>query len=268
MARIIFLGTAGNTSIVAKGIRSSGGIIVQVGDLQFHIDPGPGALSKAREFGVNVHHTTAVLVSHNHLNHCNDLNVIIDAMTHSGIERRGILLASKSIVEDSQGNHSILTKYHQNLLEKLILVEKKHKVGIELVEINTVPAEHTDPTAVGFKLFCPKFVLGYTADTIVTPELLEGLTGSDILILNVPYPGKKGVGLNLDTESAIKIVSHVRPKLAIITHFGLDMLRADPLNEAREIQRITGVQTIAARDGLAIAPEGLGPYKPPVKGFE
>jgi len=42
--------------------------------------------------------------------------------------------------------------------------------------------------------------------------------------------------------------------LAIIQHFGFDMLKADPLLEARDIQRVTGVQTIAAKDGLIITP--------------
>ena len=54
MARIIFLGTAGSTAVVSKQLRASGGIIIQVEDLQFHLDPGPGALVKAKEYGVNL----------------------------------------------------------------------------------------------------------------------------------------------------------------------------------------------------------------------
>ena len=72
MARIIFLGTAGSSAVASKQLRSSGGIILQVEDLQFHIDPGPGSLAKAKQFGVNLHNNTAVLVSHAHMNHCND----------------------------------------------------------------------------------------------------------------------------------------------------------------------------------------------------
>ncbi|MBU0470050.1 MAG: MBL fold metallo-hydrolase [Nanoarchaeota archaeon] len=268
MARIIFLGTAGSSSVACKQIRSSGGIILQVEDLQFHLDPGPGALIKAKEYGVSINHNTAVLISHNHINHCNDLNAVIEAMTHGGIEHRGIILASKSILQSIDGSHPFLTKYHQNLVEKIIPLEKDHKVGVELIEINTLSAEHTDKTAIGFKFFCPKFILSYTGDTKLTPKLLEELGGSDILILNVPYSGNNGVGLNLDTGSAIQIISAVRPKLAILTHFGLDMLKADPLQEAREVQRITGIQTIAARDGLTITPEGHGQYKSPVKGYD
>ena len=267
MARIIFLGSAGGSAVVSKQLRASGGIILQVEDLQFHIDPGPGALIKAKEFGINVHHTSAILVSHNHVNHCNDLNAVIDAMTHSGIEHRGVLLGSKSALQQFDDNRPCVTKHHQNLVEKIIPLEKNHKVGIELVEVNALSAEHTDQHALGFKFFCPKFTLSYTGDTIVTDQLLDELAGTDLLILNVPYPGNQAKGMNLDTEAAIKMISHVRPRLAILTHFGLEMLKADPLMEAREVQRITGVQTIAAKDGLVISPEGYAHYTSPVKGF-
>ena len=260
MAQLIFLGTAGSTSVVSRQLRSSGGIVFKVDDLQFHIDPGPGSLSKAKEYGVNVHHTTAILVSHNHMNHCNDLNVLIEAMTHGGLEHHGVVMASKSVLENSDKSHPFLTKYHQNLAEKIIALEKNHKIGVELTQIITLPAEHTDPSAVGFKIFSPKLTLGYTGDTTLTSSMIEGLSGTDVLILNVPYPEDKGKDLNLDTEAAIKIISQVRPKLAILTHFGLDMLKADPLNEARKVQRITGVHTVAARDGLSIILDGYNNY--------
>ncbi len=267
MARIIFLGTAGSSAVVSKQLRSSGGIILQVGDLQFHIDPGPGALNKAKEYGISLHHTTAVLVSHNHINHCNDLNAVVDAMTHGGIEQRGLILASKSVLQPSDNYHPFLTKHHQSLVEKIIPVEKNHKVGVELVEIHALSVEHTDQTAVGFKFFCPKMTVAYTGDTQLTPKLLEELTGTDLLILNVPYPGESGTGMNLDVNAAVRIIDHVKPKMAILTHFGLQMLKADPIVQAREIQRITGVQTIAAHDGLAISP-GANPTHSPVKGFD
>jgi ribonuclease BN (tRNA processing enzyme) len=266
LANLIFLGTAGSSAVVAKQLRASGGIIFQLEDLQFHLDPGPGALVQARECKVNVHHTTAVGVSHCHINHCNDLNAVIDAMTHGGIEHRGVVLAGKSVLQHTETTCPIITKHHQQLVERIIPLEKDHKVGIELVEINALPAEHSDPTAIGFKFFCPRFTFSYTGDTEITDYLLESLAGTDILVMNVPYPSASAKGMNLDTEAAIKMVSYVRPKLAVITHFGLEMLKADPLLEAREIQRITGVQTLAARDGLAIAPSGFGKYTP-VKGF-
>ncbi len=258
MSSIIFLGTAGSNAVMAKQVRSSGGIILQLDELQLHLDPGPGALNKAKEYGINLAHNTAVLVSHNHLNHCNDLNAVIDAMTHSGLEHHGIVLGSKSVLQPFDGTHPFLTRYHRSLVEKVIPLEKSHKVGIELIEINALPAEHTDPTALGFKFFCPRFTLSYSGDTMLTPHLLDGLAGSDIVILNVPFPGNKATAMNLDTEAAITIVAKVKPKLAILTHFGIEMIKADPMNEARDVQRATGVPTIAATDGLKITPDSYG----------
>jgi len=267
MAKIIFLGTAGSSSVVSRNLRSSGGIILQVEDLQFHIDPGPGAISQAARFGINLRNNTAVLVSHRHLNHCNDLNMVVETMSYSGLERSGVLLASKSVIHNIEEGHPFLTRYHQNFLEKIMMIEKKSKVGVELVEINALSTEHTDPFAVGFKFYCPKFIMSYTGDTAYSEELVEELAGTDVLILNVPYPGKTGTGLNLDTDSAIKIISKVRPKIAVLTHFGMEMLKADPIQEVRDIQRVTGVQTIAAKDGLILAPESYDLGYSPVKGF-
>ena len=130
------------------------------------------------------------------------------------------------------------------------------------MEIHGLSAEHSDPNTIGFKLFCPRFTLSYSADTKYNKEIIEEMMGSDILILNVTFPGDQADQYNLDTESAIKIIEKVKPRLAVITHFGLEMLKADPIIEAREIQKQTGVQTIAAKDGLVISPEAYSARSP------
>ncbi len=264
-SQIIFLGTSGDASVTSRQLRASAGIVLQVDDFQFHLDPGPGSLNKAREFGVNLRANTAVLVSHAHMNHCNDLNAVIDAMTLSGLDKKGVLIANKTTIQGSENYHPFLTRFHQELLEKTIVLEKNQKVAVELVEIHALSADHTDPYTIGFKLFCPRFTLSYTSDTKYNKTLVDEMHGSDILILNVSYPGNKSQNLNLDTESAIKIIEKVKPRLAVITHFGLDMLKADPIIEAREIQKQTGIQTIAAKDGLVLSPESYSAKSPQVR---
>ncbi len=266
MASVTFLGTAGGNAVFRQS-RASGGIIIAVDDVQLHLDPGPGALVKAKDHGVNTSNTTAILVSHNHTSHCNDVNALIEAMTHGGLEHRGIILAAKSVVQQTENSVPVVTKYHMGLVEKVIALEKNHRVGIDHVEIHALPAQHTDPTAIGFKIITPKFTVGYSGDTAFTSEFVESVMGVDLLILNVTYPGKRAQGMNLDTDSAMKIISTVRPKMAILTHFGSDMLKLDPITEAREIQRVTGVQTIAAHDGLTISPAGYRQDQSPVRGY-
>ncbi len=251
-SRIVFLGTAGNLSVVSKQARSSGGFVVQVDDFQMHIDPGPGALTNAALCGINVRGHTAILVSHAHLNHCNDLNALITAMTLNGLDNHGVLIAPESVVHGTAHLKPMLQDHFAHHLEKIIIAQPHKKIAVENIEIHPLPATHADPNALGYKLFTPEFVLAYSGDTSYTPELGEHYAGADILVLNCPHPGKSKEGMC--TQDAIKIVNKVKPKLCILTHFSQKMLDAKPLYEAREIQKQTGVQVIAAEDGMIIDP--------------
>ena len=46
---VLFLGTGGDSFVIGKQMRHSGGFVIQQDDLQFQIDPGPGALVRANE---------------------------------------------------------------------------------------------------------------------------------------------------------------------------------------------------------------------------
>ena len=251
---IIFLGTAGDSYVAGKKLASSGGIIIQTVDLQFHIDPGPGALINASENKVNLRATTAILVSNSNLLHSNDVNAVIDAMTYGGTDKTGVLVANKTVIKGTEEINPILTKFHSSCLEKVIAIEPGQRVGIENVEIKALPAVSKDPNALGFKFLLPDLTLVYSSDTKYTKEIVKEYKGADILILNVPHAGETKSEHSLNSEDAIKIITEVNPKLAILNHFGLDMYKADILFEGRHIQKRTGVQTIMAKDGMSLSP--------------
>ncbi len=253
--RILFLGTAGEEAIFGKQIRASGGIVIQIEDYQFILDPGPGALVRAAQTGVNLRETTAILVSHAHINHCNDVNAVIAAMTHNGLDKQGILISNRTFVYGAEGEIPYLTNFHKNCVERTIIPEAKQKIGIEHIEIHALKTQHSDPNAIGFKIFTPKFVLTYTSDTEYTPELTEQYMKSDILIMNVTQPYGMKEKHNLCSDCAEKIIKKTKPSLAVLTHFGKKMIQADPVYEARKIQKETGIQIIAAKDGMEINPE-------------
>ncbi|MBI4146081.1 hypothetical protein HY489_01965 [Candidatus Woesearchaeota archaeon] len=48
------------------------------------------------------------------------------------------------------------------------------------------------------------------------------------------------------------VIKKLRPRLAVLTHFSASQLQANPVYVARELQKKTGVQTIAAHDGLVV----------------
>ncbi len=250
----MFLGTAGDSFVVGRQLRHSGGIVLNVGENQFHIDPGPGSLQFARQCGVNIRANTAVFVSHAHLIHSNDLNAVIDTMTYRGFDKKGVVVANKTVVNGSDDYEPRLLNFYKGCLERFIVLEDGQRVGINEIEVQALKCRHSDPHTIGFKFFTPKFTLSYLADTTYSLDLVEQYKGSNILILNVTNPKKADSNDHLSCEDAVKIIKEVKPRLAIITHFGIKMLEADPMYTVREIQKQSGVQTIAAKDGMIINP--------------
>jgi hypothetical protein len=250
--RILFLGTGGDTFTVGKQSRASGGIIIEAEGMQFHIDPGPGSLCMCKEFDINPRNTIALLVSGPNIHLCNDVNAMIDAMTHNGLDKRGVLVANSIVYNGDEERQSYITKHFKECVEKSIAVEVGKKIGINEVEIRTLPCHNTDN--MGFKFFTSKFVLSYSSNTEYSSELIENYKGSDILILNVLTPADKKSPGFLCVDDAIKIANKVKPKMLILTGFGIKMLQTDILTETRRIQKETNIQTLAAKDGLQINP--------------
>jgi len=193
-------------------------------------------------------------VSHSHLNHSNDINAVIDAMTYSGMDKNGVLVASKAVVNDNEKQKASLNQYYRDFLERFIVLEAGQRVGINEIEVLALKTKHSEENTIGFKFFTPYFTLSYSADTKYFPELIEQYKNSNILILNVPYVNKEEAKNNLCIEDAIKIIKEVKPRLAILQHFGIEIVKGDPLYLIREVQKATGVQTIAAKDGMVINP--------------
>ena len=252
VSRIFFLGTGGDSFVIGKQIRASGGFVIQQDELQFYIDPGPGSLIRANEHGINIRANTAILASKNHIHKCNDLNVLIDAMTYSGLDKKGVLVSISSVINGTEDKRPYLCNFHKSLLEKFIILKPGQRVGIEDVEIVALDTNLED--SIGFKFMTSDFTLCYSSDAKYSKNLTKEYENSDILILNVKNPFGEKEEDCLNSEDAVKIISKVKPKLTIITGFGIKMIKADPLYEAREIQKQTGRQVLCAKDGLIVNP--------------
>lgn len=252
--QIIFLGTGGDELIVSKQIRASGGIIIKTEGYQFHIDPGPGALVQAKKYNVNLRENTVVLVSHAHINHCNDVNAVLAAMSHNKLDTKGVLIANDTLINGDEKTRPYITEFHKDCVERIIVAHSTQRIGIENIEIVLLKAKHTDPKTIGFKFITPKFNLVYSSDTGYNPELIKEYADADILILNVVSPFDKKQTFNLNSDDAINIIRRVNPNLAIITHFGKDMIEANPVYQARDMSRMTETHVIAAEDGTTIDP--------------
>jgi ribonuclease BN (tRNA processing enzyme) len=249
---IVFLGTGGGRVVVANQLVATGGFVVQLAGWQVHVDPGPGALVRAKQFGVRATRTDVIFVSHHHVDHSSDINAISEAITLGGIYNRGLLISTKTVIDGTENNGPCLYKIYRQKLKQCSILKTGDSLKFCNLNFIATPTKHDVEENIGLKLEGPGVTIGYTSDTAYFPELKDSFMGCDILLLNVLRPGTDRWKTHMSSEDAAKLISEVKPRLAIIQHYGAKLLRANPLYEAREIQRKSGVRTIAATDGMRI----------------
>ena len=258
MSLIKFLGTGGGRTVTMTQLRATGGIYMEIGDAQIYIDPGPGALVYSTREKVPLRNLDALLLSHAHLDHTNDANAIIEAMTNGALRERGTLMGSESSIagcrEGEKEIDRVVSSYHLKAVEQVVVLKPGDRLSIKDVDVVATKTLHTDPMCVGFLFKTERLIIGYTSDTTYFEHIGEQFKGCDILILNClfsknPYKSK-GVEFSrhMDAEDAINIINSARPKMAVIQHYGMDMLRNNPWKVAKTIAGKTGVRTIAVRD--------------------
>jgi len=233
--------------------RRTAGIRILGENLNLHLDPGPGALVYSVASGLSPEKINALLVSHCHLDHYTDAEVFIEAMTRGMTRKRGLLAASHSVLYGNEVCDPSISKYHQQMPEKVIEAKPGVKFQVGNLNVAVTEARHSDPDTVGFRFETEDVGdIAYTSDT----EYFEGIgryyKGVRLLILCVMRPAGKPWKGHMTTEDAIKIIEEAKPENAIITHFGMQMIFRGPRNEARLIENKTGVPTIAANDGMHI----------------
>jgi len=252
MNEIKFLGTAGARHVVTRQLRSSGGIWYTLEGTQLLVDPGPGTLVKALSSrpkldppGLN-----GILLSHRHIDHCSDVNIMIEAMTSGGTKVRGTLLAPNDALESDP----VVFRYLRGHLEAIDVIREGAEFPLGKITIGFPIRHRHSVETFGYRIRWNGGTVCHIVDTRFFPELIDAYTG-DLLILNVvlhdPENEKVAFIDHLNINDARRLIGEIKPSTAILTHFGMSMLRAKPWELAARLQEETGVPVIAARDGMA-----------------
>lgn len=222
MGFVKFLGTAGARFVVAKQLRASGGIWLQYKRTNVLIDPGPGALVKccAAKPKLNPQNLDAIILTHKHLDHSNDLNIMIEAMTEGGFKKRGMVFMPTDALGEGGVMHSYLKGYPKeiNILKKGKFEAGDIKFQVAIRNIHSVETY-------GLKFYLGDEVVSFISDTKYFDGLINAYKDSSTLILNVVFYKKCDKFEHLCLEDAIKIIRGINPKRVILTHFGMSMLR-------------------------------------------
>jgi len=250
---LFLLGTGGGRFATITQKRRTGGIRILYEKLNAHLDPGPGALVYSLEAGLDPQKVNGILISHCHPDHYNDAEVFIEAMTRGMTRKKGVLAVAHSVLNGNEQCEPSISKYHQSMPEQVIDARPGMTFNITEMRVLVAGARHTDPDAVGFRFETPTLGdIAYTSDS----EYFEGIgkpyQGVRLLLLCVMRPSGSPWKGHMTSNDAIQILGEAKPEMAVLTHFGMQMIFKGPANEAKFIQEKTGIPTIAGSDGMRI----------------
>jgi len=246
---IKFLGTAGARFVMIKQLRASGGLWISYKGTNVLVDPGPGSIVRcaASKPKLDPSKLDGIILTHRHLDHSGDINVMVEAMTEGGFKKRGVVFCPADAVNED----SIILRHAVNFPEKIeiLAANKAHQVGN--FEFMT-SMRHIHPVETyGIKFNLRKTSVSLLTDTKYFPELKD-FYKTDILIISVVFfQARLGID-HLCFSDAESLVKEIKPKKAILTHFGMTMLTAKPHIQTQELSQRLGIEVQAAYDGMTL----------------
>lgn len=238
--------------MIISQILASGGLWLNLGGTEILVDPGPGCIVQTTKRKLKADKLSAIFISHRHLDHAADVNIMVEAMTQGGFKKHGRLFVPADALEVEPVIFSYLKKY----LDGIGVLEEGKTYSVGDVSITT-PVRHLHRVETyGMVFKTARHTISYIADTRYFNGLAEHY-GGELLIINVVFAEPRSPSTDplkptdhLSVPDAERLINILKPKVAIITHFGMSMWRAKPWQVAKKLTRQTGVKVVAARDGM------------------
>ena len=250
--KITFLGTGGGRFATIYQKRATGGIYLE-DSLNLHVDPGPGALVRMLEAGIDPRATNGILVTHAHPDHYSDAEILMEGMTCGCTEKRGMLAASSSVIGGNGKYGPAISKYHQDMIERVETVTPGTSFYFGDLKITGGVTFHSDTTTVGFNIRTKNGQISYIPDTAYHDDLISQYRGARVLILSNTRPLNCRIPHHLATEDSARIIEAINPELALLTHIGFKIAANSPEKEGKWIMEQTGIKTLTAEDFMKIS---------------
>lgn len=246
MDRIKFLGTGGARFVVTQQVRKTGGIWLTLDDTNILVDPGPGCLVNCLKARPKLKPTDldGIILTHRHIDHCNDVNIMMEAMTDGGYKKRGAVFAPRDALDEDP----VVLKHFRDHVESVKVLKEKKSYDLGEISFNT-PVKHDHGVETyGLNFYGKKNSVSIISDTKYFDNL-ESFYDGDVLVINVVLTESKDNVFHLSLEDVEKILKNVNPSLCILTHFGMNAIRAKPWVFAEDLSKKLKMKIVAASDG-------------------
>jgi len=246
---IKFLGTGGARFVVAKQIRATGGMWLNYKNTNLYIDPGPGAIVRVRASKDHLDpvQLDGIILTHKHIDHSNDINVMIEAMTDGGFNKKGTVYCPEDAIDEDP----VIFRYIHRYVEKIEILKEKKDYKIKDISFTT-SMKHIHPVETYGILFHLNKKIGLITDTRYFDDLVD-FYKADYLIVNVlrSKPIEKSDAIDhLSVHDVRHIACELKPEILIMNHFGLNIIKEKPHLVAEALKKETGISIIAAYDGM------------------
>ena len=249
---ITFLGTGGARFMIINQFLASGGLWLNLSGTEILVDPGPGCIVQSTKRKLKAERLSAIILSHRHLDHSADVNIMVEAMTQGGFKRHGYLFAPS----DALGTEPVIFSYLRGYPDGIEILQEGKSYSIGNISFTT-PIRHIHQVETYGMLFrTAEHTFSYIADTRYFDSLCHSY-GGELLIINLvflePRPAADYPSMptdHLSVPDAEHIIRELKPRVAILTHFGMSVWRAKPWEIAQRLSQQTGVRVLAARDGM------------------
>jgi len=246
---IKFFGTGGARFVALKQLRATGGLWLNYRKTNLYIDPGPGAIVRIRSSKEDYEpaRLDGIVITHRHMDHANDVNILIEAMAEGGFKKRGTLFCP----EDALSGDPVVFNFAKRYLDNVVILREGGEYTLGDITFRT-PVRHKHPVETYGLFFHLNKTIGLISDTRFFPDLADHYRASH-LIINVlrekPIENHEIIE-HLALCDAKAIIEKVRPETAILTHFGIHIINRKPWLLAKKMAKETGVNVIAGRDGM------------------
>jgi len=249
---ITFLGTGGARFMIISQLLASGGFWLNLGGTEILVDPGPGCIVQTTRRELQAEKLRAIILSHRHLDHSVDMNVMVEAMTRGGHQQHG----SVFVPSDALGDEPVIYSYLRDYVDSIEVFQEGKSYTIGDITFTT-PVRHIHQVETYGLLFkTPRHTFSYITDTRYFDGLMDHYA-SELLIINLVFLHPRPPSANplsptehLSVPDVEWLIKEMKPKAAILTHFGLSVWKANPELLAENMTESTGVRVIAARDGM------------------
>ncbi len=251
MNYVKFLGTGGGRVVVFRQLRHSGGIWINLEGINILVDPGPGSLIRIFENNLDPLDINVFVLSHRHLDHTSDINAVLESATESTKKKKDLLIAPQDALIE---NDSVILKYLKKGLRKIEYTEENKEIFYKDIKIKgLIKHIHKGADTYGLEFSSKDKKVVYVPCGRFFEGMLEGYPeNADLMIFNTTFTHPVPNVDHLAASDVKKMLNKLKPKTAILTHFSVQMLKANPSAVAEKLTKETGVYTLAATDGLKI----------------